>query len=119
MKKAVTFCRIRACRNAGQPVSREHLGSTPSRSRDNKNFPGVVANDNVSFQVAPGHIHALLGENGASKSTLVKMIYGVMQPDQGSLQFDGGLCAAKTGSGSFGRRAWCFNTFHSLMPFGY
>jgi len=54
-----------------------------------KTFPGVVANDNVSFQVAPGHIHALLGENGAGKSTLVKMIYGVMQPDQGSLQFDG------------------------------
>ena len=58
-----------------------------------KTFPGVVANDNVSFQVAPGHIHALLGENGAGKSTLVKMIYGVMQPDQGSLQFDGAAFA--------------------------
>ncbi|MGB0964939.1 MAG: ABC transporter ATP-binding protein [Litorivicinus sp.] len=54
-----------------------------------KAFPGVIANDNVSFDVAPGHIHALLGENGAGKSTLVKMIYGVMSPDSGGLQLDG------------------------------
>ena len=54
-----------------------------------KAFPGVIANDNVSFDVARGHIHALLGENGAGKSTLVKMIYGIMAPDSGGLVLDG------------------------------
>ena len=56
-----------------------------------KQFPGVLANDNVSFSVGPGEIHALLGENGAGKSTLVKMIYGVLHPDQGSLFWNGEL----------------------------
>ncbi|MFN3973626.1 MAG: ATP-binding cassette domain-containing protein, partial [Gemmobacter sp.] len=54
-----------------------------------KQFPGVLANDNVSFAVKPGEIHALLGENGAGKSTLVKMIYGIMQPDAGDIRWNG------------------------------
>lgn len=54
-----------------------------------KAFPGVLANDHVSFAVQPGEIHSLLGENGAGKSTLVKMIYGIMQPDEGEILFDG------------------------------
>jgi len=54
-----------------------------------KRFPGVLANDTVSFSVMPGEIHALLGENGASKSTLVKMIYGIMPPDAGSISWNG------------------------------
>jgi general nucleoside transport system ATP-binding protein len=54
-----------------------------------KQFPGVLANDDVSFSVKPGEIHALLGENGAGKSTLVKMIYGIMQPDAGTIRWDG------------------------------
>jgi ABC-type uncharacterized transport system ATPase subunit len=54
-----------------------------------KQFPGVLANDNVSFSVKPGEIHALLGENGAGKSTLVKMIYGIMQPNSGEIRWNG------------------------------
>lgn len=54
-----------------------------------KTFPGVVANDDVSFAVGRGEIHALLGENGAGKSTMVKMIYGVMRPDSGDMHLDG------------------------------
>ena len=54
-----------------------------------KQFPGVLANDDVSLSVGRGEIHALLGENGAGKSTLVKMIYGVMRPDAGVMRFAG------------------------------
>jgi general nucleoside transport system ATP-binding protein len=61
-----------------------------------KQFPGVLANDEVSFAVLPGEIHALLGENGAGKSTLVKIIYGVIQPDAGEIRWSGQLVAVHT-----------------------
>jgi general nucleoside transport system ATP-binding protein len=54
-----------------------------------KAYPAVVANDSVSLAVQPGEIHAVLGENGAGKSTLMKIIYGAVQQDAGSMQFDG------------------------------
>ena len=54
-----------------------------------KQFPGVLANDDVNLAVAAGEIHALLGENGAGKSTLVKMIYGVLHPDRGDILWNG------------------------------
>ena len=53
-----------------------------------KAYPGVIANDDVSFDIAPGEIHALLGENGAGKSTLVKTIYGLVKPDSGTMTLD-------------------------------
>ncbi|KAJ55087.1 ABC transporter [Actibacterium mucosum KCTC 23349] len=54
-----------------------------------KAYPGVVANDDVSFEIAPGQVHALLGENGAGKSTLVKMIYGLVKPNSGTMTLRG------------------------------
>ena len=56
-----------------------------------KRFPGVVANADVGFSVAPGEVHALLGENGAGKSTTIKILSGAQPPDagQGTLEFDG------------------------------
>jgi ABC-type sugar transport system ATPase subunit len=50
-----------------------------------KRFPGVVALDDVSFEVAAGSCHALCGENGAGKSTLGKMLAGIHQPDSGQI----------------------------------
>ena len=50
-----------------------------------KRFRGVVANDNVDFDLYPGEIHSILGENGAGKTTLMKILAGVHQPDAGSI----------------------------------
>ena len=54
-----------------------------------KSFPGVLANDHIDFEVKKGEIHGLLGENGAGKSTLMHILYGLYQPDKGSI-FVGG-----------------------------
>jgi len=54
-----------------------------------KNFPGVKALNNVSFDVKEGEIHALVGENGAGKSTLMNILTGVFPPSSGTITFDG------------------------------
>jgi ABC-type uncharacterized transport system ATPase subunit len=50
-----------------------------------KRFPGVLANDRVDFDVKSGEVHALLGENGAGKITLMKILYGLYHPDEGEI----------------------------------
>jgi len=54
-----------------------------------KQYPAVRANDRVSLSVKPGEIHAVLGENGAGKSTMMKIIYGAVQPDEGQIAWNG------------------------------
>ena len=54
-----------------------------------KRFPGVLANDNVDFDVLPGEIHALFGENGAGKSTLMRILFGLYRPDAGEIRLQG------------------------------
>ena len=54
-----------------------------------KQYPAVRANDQVSLRVKPGEIHAVLGENGAGKSTMMKIIYGAVQPDEGRILWNG------------------------------
>ncbi len=54
-----------------------------------KQFPGVLANDDVNLRVSAGEILALLGENGAGKSTLMNILYGLYTPTSGSIQIDG------------------------------
>jgi simple sugar transport system ATP-binding protein len=54
-----------------------------------KRFPGVVANSDINITVQLGTVHALVGENGAGKSTLMKSLYGMHQPDEGTIEIDG------------------------------
>ncbi len=50
-----------------------------------KRFPGVIANDGVNVKVRTGTVHALIGENGAGKSTVMKILYGAQRPDEGKI----------------------------------
>src|SRR5687767_12381437 len=54
-----------------------------------KRFPGVLALEDVDFEVRPGEVHVLVGENGAGKSTLMKIISGVYEPDSGAIVLQG------------------------------
>lgn len=58
------------------PYAIELLGIT-------KRYPGVVANDHVSISIKDGEIHGLIGENGAGKSTIMSILYGMVKPDEG------------------------------------
>ena len=53
-----------------------------------KSFPRVVANNKVTFGIKKNSVHAILGENGAGKSTFVKILYGLLEPDEGSIKYN-------------------------------
>jgi len=54
-----------------------------------KEFPGIIANDDITLRLKRGEIHALLGENGAGKSTLMSVLFGLYQAEKGEIRKDG------------------------------
>lgn len=54
-----------------------------------KEFPGIIANDDITLQIEKGEIHALLGENGAGKSTLMSILFGLYKPEKGRILING------------------------------
>ena len=66
------------------------MGATAVEFRNiTKRFPGAVALEDVTVEIAAGACHALCGENGAGKSTLGKVLAGIIQPDEGTLVLNG------------------------------
>ena len=65
---------------AGELIKMEHIC---------KEFPGVKALDDVTFELKAGEVHALVGENGAGKSTLMKVLTGVYTKDSGKILLNG------------------------------
>jgi len=67
-----------------------------------KEFPGIIANDDITLQLKKSEIHALLGENGAGKSTLMSVLFGLYSPEKGSI-FKEGKEVAIAGPGDANR----------------
>lgn len=60
-----------------------------------KEFPGIIANDNITLQLKKGEIHVLLGENGAGKSTLMSVLFGLYEPEKGVIKKNGKVVKIK------------------------
>ena len=75
-----------AVRHSGAVPNAEYLLSAEGVRKE---FPGVVALDDVQFQLKRGTVHALMGENGAGKSTLMKILAGIYIPDKGEVRLKG------------------------------
>lgn len=60
-----------------------------------KEFPGIKANDDITLRLKKGEVHALLGENGAGKSTLMSVLFGLYQPESGTIKKDGTVVEIK------------------------
>jgi ABC-type uncharacterized transport system ATPase subunit len=81
-----------------------------------KQFPGVLANDNVNFDLRKGEIHALLGENGAGKSTLMNLIYGLHRPDKGDVLVNGKIATIDSPNDSIALGIGMVHQHFMLIP---
>src|SRR5437899_11803529 len=81
-----------------------------------KQFPGVVALDDVSLRLRSGEIQALVGENGAGKSTLIKVLTGVYQPDAGTVTIDGAPVRFGSARAAFKAGISVVHQEHNLIP---
>ena len=81
-----------------------------------KRFPGVVANDSVSFDVRAGEVHTLLGENGAGKSTLMKVLFGLYQPEEGEIFLHGRETKITSPTDAINQRIGMIHQHFMLVP---
>lgn len=82
-----------------------------------KEFPGVVALDDVEFKLKRGTVHALMGENGAGKSTLMKILAGIYHPDQGEVKLRGAGIRLKSPLDALENGIAMIHQELNLMPF--
>ena len=81
-----------------------------------KRFPGIVANDHITFDVERGEIHTLAGENGAGKSTLMNIIYGLYQPDEGEIFLNGKPVRFKSSKDAIAHKIGMVHQHFVLIP---
>lgn len=81
-----------------------------------KRFGAVTALDDVSLTIAPGERLALVGENGAGKSSLMNVLYGLYQPDAGAVRFDGAAVKVKTPAEALSRGVGMVHQHFTLVP---
>ena len=79
-------------------------------------FPGVLANDDVSFEIKKGEIFALVGENGAGKSTLMNILYGIHQPTDGEVYIKGRKVASYHPSNAIKQGVGMVHQHFMLVP---
>lgn len=79
-------------------------------------FPGVLANDNVSFDIRQGEVFALVGENGAGKSTLMNILYGINTPTAGNVYIKGNKLEKYTPSESIAHGVGMVHQHFMLVP---
>ena len=91
------------------PVALQAIGIT-------KRFPGVLANDHVDFDLKQGEIHGLLGENGAGKTTLMNILYGLYQPDEGTIHLNGVSTAITSPHDAIARGIGMVHQHFMLVP---
>ena len=81
-----------------------------------KRFPGVVANDRVSFDLRRGEVHCIVGENGAGKTTLVNVLYGLYRMDEGEILVDGERVSIGSPGDAMGLGIGMIHQFFTLVP---
>ncbi len=81
-----------------------------------KQYPGVLANDDISLTVDSGEVVALLGENGAGKSTLVKAVFGLLRPDAGEIRIKGEPIVFGDTNAVIGRGVGMVHQHFQLVP---
>jgi simple sugar transport system ATP-binding protein len=81
-----------------------------------KRFGEAVALSGVSLHIAPGERLALVGENGAGKSSLMNVLYGLYQPDSGAVRFDGQLARLRTPADALARGIGMVHQHFTLVP---
>lgn len=81
-----------------------------------KRFGPLTANANVDFDVQSGEVHALLGENGAGKTTLTKILYGLYQPDAGTIAINGKLTLLRSPADAIAQGIGMVTQHFSLVP---